>query len=83
MDSAFIELLRRQLKLDPAVEITADSSLRDLGMDSMRSIELLFAVEDTYDITLPDDELNDTTFGTPGNLWRAVHAQLPGEPVTS
>ncbi|MFF4948456.1 acyl carrier protein [Streptomyces chattanoogensis] len=81
MESGFLDLLRKQLSVDAATEITADTGLRDLGMDSMRSIELLFSLEDTYDITLPDDELNDTTFSTPGNLWRAVSAQLPSDRV--
>lgn len=78
MESGFIDLLYQQLKVDPATEITTDTNLRDLGMDSMRSIELLFTIEDTYGITLPDNELTDTTFGTPGRLWQAVSAQLPG-----
>ncbi|MEU3838638.1 phosphopantetheine-binding protein [Streptomyces sp. NPDC028635] len=77
MDSAFIDLLRRQLRVESSTEITADTSLRDLGMDSMRSIELLFGIEEAYDITLPDTDLNETTFATPGNLWKAVTVQLP------
>lgn len=81
MDSGFIDLLRRQLKVDAATEIAADSPLRDLGMDSMRSIELLFTIEDTYGVTLPDSELNETVFGSPGTLWAAVAAQLSPEQV--
>lgn len=78
MDSRFIDLLTPFLKFAADQEITADSKLRDLGLDSMQSIELLFAIEDAYGIALPDDELNDTTFATAGNLWNAISAQNSG-----
>jgi acyl carrier protein len=79
MDSRFTELLANFLKFRTDQAITPESNLRDLGLDSMQSIELLFAIEDTYEISLPDDELNATTFATAGNLWQAITAQLPGE----
>ncbi len=79
MDARFTELLAPFLKFSDDKEITADSNLRDLGLDSMQSIELLFAIEDSFGISLPDDELNDTTFATAGSLWHAIAAQLPDE----
>jgi acyl carrier protein len=78
MDPRFTELLAPFLKFSDDKEITPESNLRELGLDSMQSIELLFAIEDTYGITLPDDELNDATFATAGSLWHAIAAQLPG-----
>ncbi|WP_165984151.1 phosphopantetheine-binding protein [Streptomyces sp. YIM 98790] len=84
MDQRFTDLLRPFLKFASDPGLTPESDLRALGLDSMQAIELLFAIEDTYGISLPDDELNDTTFGTAGNLWRAIAAQLPqdtGEPA--
>jgi acyl carrier protein len=74
MDQNFVALLTPFLKFADGKEITAESRLRDLGLDSMQSIELLFAIEDEYGISLPDEDLNDTTFATAGSLWRAVHA---------
>jgi acyl carrier protein len=38
----------------------------------MQSIELLFAIEDTFGISLPDEDLTDTTFATAGSLWHAM-----------
>lgn len=76
MDTQFAELLRPFLKLVGDHEITADSRLHDLGLDSMRAIELLFAVEDTYGVSLPDDKLVDATFKTAGSLWTVVAEQL-------
>ncbi|MFG2892551.1 acyl carrier protein [Streptomyces sp. NPDC048248] len=83
MDSRFTELLRPFLKHAGADElvITPDTDLRKLGVDSMQAIELLFAVEDTFGISLPDEELNDATFATAGSLWGVIRAQLPDAPT--
>ena len=79
MDPRYIDLLQPFLKRggSDGVTVTPDTDLRKLGVDSMQAIELLFAIEDTFGISLPDDDLNDTTFATVGNLWAAVAAQLP------
>ncbi|MFE0376907.1 acyl carrier protein [Streptomyces inhibens] len=81
MDSRFTALLRPFLKHSGPDEIALapDTDLRKLGVDSMQAIELLFAIEDTFGISLPDDELNDATFATAGSLWRVISAQLPDE----
>lgn len=72
MNPGFIDLLRPFLKYSAGGPVLPDDSLRDLGLDSMREIELLFAIEDTYGITLPDEMLTDTTFATAGQLWKAI-----------
>ncbi|ONI81626.1 phosphopantetheine-binding protein [Actinosynnema sp. ALI-1.44] len=72
MDARFTELLGKFLKFADGKPITEDSDLRALGLDSMQSIELLFAIEDTYGVSLPDDEMGDATFATAGSLWRAI-----------
>jgi acyl carrier protein len=77
MDTGFAQTLRPFLKYAGDQELTADSRLRDLGLDSMQAIELLFAIEDEYGVTLPDDKLVDTTFETAGGLWAEV-AKLRG-----
>lgn len=76
MDLRFTELLVPFLKFGNDQEITPESNLRELGLDSMQSIELLFAIEDAYGISLPDDQLNDVTFATAGSLWKVITAQL-------
>ncbi|HEY3606568.1 MAG TPA: phosphopantetheine-binding protein [Pseudonocardiaceae bacterium] len=72
MHAQFVDLLMPFLKFVGSNEITEDSRLRDLGLDSMQSIELLFAIEDTFGISLPDEDLTDTTFATAGSLWAAM-----------
>jgi acyl carrier protein len=76
VDARFSAMLRPFLKYAGAGDLTPESSLRDLGLDSMQAIELLFAIEDTYLVTLPDELLNDTTFETAGNLWAAIEGLL-------
>lgn len=77
MDPGFATLLRPFLKYAGDQEIAAGSRLRDLGLDSMQAIELLFAIEDGYGVTLPDDKLVDATFETAGRLWAEVTQLRP------
>ncbi|MFD6297768.1 phosphopantetheine-binding protein [Streptomyces sp. NPDC060235] len=81
MDPRFTELLRPFLKLagPEEITITPETDLRRLGVDSMQAIELLFTLEDTFGIALPDEEMNDATFATAGTLWQAVARQLPDQ----
>ncbi|TCO60700.1 acyl carrier protein [Actinocrispum wychmicini] len=79
MDPEFTVMLRPFLKYAGDQELTESSRLRDLGLDSMQAIELLFAVEDNFGVMIPDDKLVDSTFETVGGLWAEV-AQLRREP---
>jgi acyl carrier protein len=74
VDSTFVTLLTPFLKFAGDQELAPASRLRDLGLDSMRAVELLFAIEDEYDIELPDDKLTDATFDTAGSLWLTIDA---------
>jgi acyl carrier protein len=49
--------LAEYLKRDPA-SISASQALReDLGLDSMATIELLFRIEEAFDLQIPDEHL--------------------------
>lgn len=72
MDAAFADVVRPYLKFHGGVPLSPESRLFDLGLDSMQAVELLFAIEDTYGVELPDDKLNDATFETLGTLWTVV-----------
>ncbi|HTZ45350.1 MAG TPA: acyl carrier protein [Jatrophihabitans sp.] len=78
MDSDFPAVLRPFLKYAGTHEINADTSLREMGLDSMRAIELLFAIEDTYAVAMPDEFLTDMTFETAGNLWGIIASLQSG-----
>jgi acyl carrier protein len=72
MNPDFIAMLLPFLRYASGQQITPDARLRDLGLDSMREIELLFAIEDAYGITMPDELLTDSTFATAGRLWTTI-----------
>ena len=40
----------------PREKVTVDSSFQELGIDSMDAVEILFALENEFDITIPDEE---------------------------
>jgi acyl carrier protein len=72
MDPTFTATLRPFLRFADGQPITEASSLRELGLDSGQAIELLFAIEDTFNVCIPDDLLRESTFGTAGSLWNAI-----------
>jgi acyl carrier protein len=72
-NESFVQTLREQLPALPAEgELTPAIDLYDLGLDSLRSVQLLLALEDAWDISIPDHMLTAETFRTPGSLWTLV-----------
>lgn len=69
------------LKRDPAT-ITSKHSLRDdLGLDSMATIELLFRIEEAFDLQIPDEDLHRLL--TVGDVITYVQGRLnPSSSVT-
>jgi acyl carrier protein len=45
-------------KLPPG-KATIDSEFVDLGIDSMDAVEILFALENEFDVNIPDDEVRN------------------------
>ena len=41
----------------PLETVTIDSEFQQLGIDSMDAVEILFALENEFDISIPDDEV--------------------------
>jgi acyl carrier protein len=56
------ELMQRVLKVIagckklPVEQVTIDSGFEELNIDSMDAVEILFALENEFDITIPDEE---------------------------
>ena len=44
-----------KVKRVKADTVTLDSSFEELGIDSMDGVEILFALENEFDITIPDE----------------------------
>ena len=66
------EILRSHLPYSDSGELAETDELASLGLDSMGMVRLLAALEDGYDVDLPDDILNEETFATVGSLWRTL-----------
>ena len=52
VEAQIIAILAEQAVLDPAM-ISADMTLADLGIDSVALVESIFAIEETFDISVP------------------------------
>ena len=57
------ELIQRVMKAIattkriPLESVTIDSNFLELGIDSMDAVEILFALENEFDINIPDEEV--------------------------
>lgn len=47
-----IEIIAEQAVLDPS-DVTMQSTLEDLGIDSLGLVESIFAIEEAFDISVP------------------------------
>ena len=69
-----IKILSEQTLLDPS-EIKENRSLDDLGIDSLALVEIVFSIEETFNITIPFNA-NDPTNSTfdISNVNSIIHA---------
>lgn len=58
-----LEILRDRLRLPVPLQVTEETSLRALGVDSLGLLELDLALEDTLGLPLPDGVTLRTTLG--------------------
>ena len=52
IEDKVIAILADQALLEPG-DVSLDDTLEDLGLDSMALVETIFALEETFDITVP------------------------------
>ncbi len=56
LEEKIIEAVARVAKRKPA-EVRLETPIEDLGMDSLDKITLLFELEQTFDISIPETEV--------------------------
>jgi acyl carrier protein len=70
-----IEVIAKQAKVEPA-KVARETELADLNLESLDSIELIFALEEKFNIEIPfnANEANSAgiSFSTAGNVIDAV-----------
>lgn len=65
------ELIIEELMLDEDTEINKSTSLMDdLEADSLDAVEIIMALEDEFDIEIPDEDAED--FGNVGDIVKYV-----------
>ena len=65
------ELIIEELMLDEDTEITESTSLmNDLEADSLDAVEIIMALEDEFDIEIPDEDAED--FDNIGDIVKYV-----------
>ena len=73
MNQRLLDLVKKYLKYwDKETNIDFDMNLKDLGLDSIASIQLLIEIEDEFDIEITDEYLTDNTFSTISSLRKVV-----------
>ena len=73
LEQEIINSIAEEGEIDKS-EITLDSNLYDLGIDSLSSLEILVALEDKYDITIAQNRLKSVN--SVREIIRVVSSQL-------
>ncbi|GHU49362.1 acyl carrier protein [Clostridia bacterium] len=68
------EIIIEQLQADDAVVTMETSLMKDLEADSLDAVEIIMAIEDEYDIEIPDEEAEK--FQSIGDIVRYVEEQI-------
>ena len=76
IEQKLIEIVRQEkpnLTLDT---LTPETALADAGIDSLDALTILFAIEETFKISIPDDRAR--SMKTFGDMIASVEALIPG-----
>jgi len=63
------ELIAREQKCSPE-DLTLDTRLEDLGIDSLRAITILYQLEEQFDIEVPNERIE--TIVTIGDIVTSI-----------
>ena len=70
-----IAIIAEQAVLEPS-DVTEDSTLESLGIDSLGLVESIFAIEEAFDISVPfnanEPEAGDFDISTVASIMRGV-----------
>ena len=73
------EIIAEQAVLEPS-DISLDQSLADLGVDSMGVVEAIFAIEESFDISVPfnanEPEKSDFDISSVASIVTAVETLI-------
>ncbi len=82
IQSRIIAIIAEQALLDPA-EVTLDTTPADLGIDSLGLVETIFAIEESFDISVPfnanEPDKSDFDISSVGAIVAAVRALVTAQ----
>jgi acyl carrier protein len=67
-------IIAEQLGVDEDKVVPSASFTEDLGADSLDAVELIMAIEEAFDIEIPDEEAEKMT--TPADCVKAIQSKL-------
>jgi acyl carrier protein len=68
------EMIAKKLEIDAAT-IKPESTLTDVGLDSLDTFDIIFDAEDKFGIKVPNDQVNVTTIQDVVNLFDKLLAE--------
>ena len=69
-----LDIVRKEKQL-PGDNLSLDTPLAEAGIDSLDSLSILFAIEETFHISIPDDKAR--AIKTFGDMLDVVQELLP------
>lgn len=70
MESDILDIIAKQANIDRA-KLARDANMADLDIQSLDVVEIIFALEEKFDITVPYNA-NDPSGGTAGVAFKTV-----------
>ncbi len=77
IEQKLIELVRKEKDV-PGENLSSDTPLADVGIDSLDALTILFAIEEDFHISIPDDKAR--AIKTFGDMVTVVQELLPSPP---
>ena len=76
IEQTLLEIVRKEKQEIPTGALAGDTPLADAGIDSLDALTILFAIEEHFKITIPDDRAR--AMKTFGDMVDAVEALVAG-----
>ena len=67
-------MIAKKLEIDPST-IKPESTLTDVGLDSLDTFDIIFDAEDKFGIKVPNDQVNVSTIQDVANLFDKLLAE--------
>ena len=84
IEGKVIEIIAEQAMLEPS-DVSAETKLEEIGIDSLGVVESIFAIEEAFDISVPfnanEPEKSDFDISTVSSIANAIHGLLTADPA--